>query len=97
MHGEEGGPTGELGPARPRPEGNPPIRTDEKSLTVGRFLGWGRNAIGIQDPIPAEITWWGLMLIWPKIFTSLTNKKTQGFWVCPADFNSYVGKKTFYC
>ena len=35
--------------------------------------------IGIQDPISAEITWWGLMLMWPKIFFSLTNKKTHGF------------------
>ena len=46
-----GGPTRELGPARPRPEGTPPIRPDEKSLSLGRFLGWGRNAIGIQDRI----------------------------------------------
>ncbi len=77
--GEGGGSTGELGPARPRPEGTPPIRPDEESLSPNRFLGWGPNAIGIQDPISAEITWWGPMLIWPKIFTSLTNKKTHGF------------------
>jgi hypothetical protein len=74
-----GGSTQELGPSRPRREGTPPNRPDEGSLSFSRFLGWGRRVVVRQDPISAEITWWGLLLMWPKIFASLTNKKSQRF------------------
>jgi hypothetical protein len=91
----EGGPTRELAPARPRPEGPSTIPTDIRSLTLDRFLGGGSDGAGRQDPILAEITWWGPMLIWPKIFTSLTKEKTPRFWLLQGFLNSYVEKKRF--
>jgi hypothetical protein len=48
---KRGVPTGELGPPLPRPEGTPPNRPDEGSLSLSRFLGWGQRAIGRQDRI----------------------------------------------
>jgi hypothetical protein len=71
--------TRELGQARPRPEGPSTTQTAIRSLTPEGFVGGGSEGGGRQDPISAEITWWGLMLMWPKIFSSLTNKKLHKF------------------
>jgi hypothetical protein len=59
-----GGPTRELGPVWPRPEGPSTTQTNIRSLSLGRFLGGGGGSEegDRQDPISVEMTWWGLML-----------------------------------
>jgi hypothetical protein len=54
-----GGPTREIGPARPRLEGPSTTQTDIRSLSLGQFLGEGSEGGGRQDLILAEINMMG--------------------------------------